>query len=45
LLDDMATAANLRLVERRGGWNGETFGESSSRHVSIYARAHRTLTA
>ena len=45
LLDDMAAAANLRLVERRGGWNGETFGESSSRHVSIYARAHRTLTA
>lgn len=45
LLDDMAAAANLRLVERRGGWNGETFGESSSRHISIYARAHRTLTA
>lgn len=45
LLDDMAAAANLRLVERHAGWNGETFGESSSRHVSIYAPAHRTLTA
>lgn len=45
LLDDMAAAANLRLVERRAGWNGETFGESSSRHVSIYGPAHRTLTA
>ena len=45
LLDDMAAAANLRLVERRAGWNGEIFGESSNRHVSIYAPAHRTLTA
>ncbi len=45
LLDDMAAAANLRLVERHGGWHGETFGASSSRHVSIYAPAHRTLTA
>ena len=45
LLDDMAAAADLRLVERRGGWNGEVFGESSGRHVSIYARSHRTLTA
>jgi SAM-dependent methyltransferase len=45
VLDDMAKAANLRLVERHAGWNGETFGESSDRHVSIYARLHRTLTA
>ena len=37
-LDLMARIAGLRLVDRFGGWNRETFTADSSRHVSIYAR-------
>jgi len=38
-LDDMAGAANLRLAERHGGWNGEEFDDTSARHVSLYVHA------
>jgi SAM-dependent methyltransferase len=39
-LDDLAAAAGLRLVERRGGWRGEPFTATSGAHVSVYAPAH-----
>lgn len=35
-LDLMARLAGLRLRERMGGWEAETFGASSLRHVSVY---------
>jgi hypothetical protein len=35
-LDLMARFAGLRLQERVGGWRGEPFTATSSRHVSIY---------
>jgi SAM-dependent methyltransferase len=35
-LDLMARFAGLRLQERAGGWRGEPFTATSSRHVSIY---------
>jgi len=38
-LDDLASAAGLRLVERHAGWRGEPFTPSSDAHVSIYAPA------
>ncbi|MFZ0323192.1 MAG: class I SAM-dependent methyltransferase [Actinomycetes bacterium] len=37
-LDLMARFAGLRLRDRWGGWNGEPFTSSSSRHVSVYGR-------
>jgi SAM-dependent methyltransferase len=35
-LDDLAAAAGLRLEDRWSGWCGETFTDSSPRHVSVY---------
>lgn len=35
-LDLMARLAGLQLRERAGGWRGEPFNATSSRHVSIY---------
>jgi hypothetical protein len=35
----MARIAGLRLVDRWGGWNAQPFTASSSRHISVYARA------
>jgi SAM-dependent methyltransferase len=37
-LDLAAALAGLRLRERWGGWERETFGPQSRRHVSIYER-------
>jgi len=37
-LDLMARTAGLRLKERWGGWNRESFTSTSSRHVSVYGR-------
>ena len=37
-LDAMADAAGLSLESRCAGWHDEHFDESSSHHVSIYAR-------
>jgi hypothetical protein len=37
-LDLMARLAGLRLVDRWGGWKGEPFDASSTRHVSVYGR-------
>jgi len=34
--DLMARIAGLRLRDRWGGWNGEPFEASSTRHVSVY---------
>ncbi|HMD92338.1 MAG TPA: class I SAM-dependent methyltransferase [Trebonia sp.] len=36
--DLMARIAGLRLRERWGGWNGESFTAASWRHVSVYER-------
>ena len=38
-LDLMARLAGLRLRERWGGWEGESFTAASARHVSVYERA------
>jgi SAM-dependent methyltransferase len=38
-LDLMARAAGLRLRDRWGGWRGEPFSSSSTKHVSLYAQA------
>jgi SAM-dependent methyltransferase len=35
-LDLMARIAGLRLRSRAGGWSGEPFDASSSKHISIY---------
>ena len=35
-MDLMARLAGLRLRERHGGWSGERFAASSTRHVSVY---------
>jgi hypothetical protein len=37
--DLMARIADLRLRERWGGWNGESYIAGSWRHVSVYERA------
>ena len=37
-LDALAAEAGLHLVERHAGWRGEPFTESSTAHVSTYAR-------
>jgi SAM-dependent methyltransferase len=37
-LDLMARIAGLRLLDRSGGWKGEPFDASSTRHVSVYGR-------
>jgi hypothetical protein len=37
-LDALAAEAGLHLVERHAGWRGEPFAESSTAHVSTYAR-------
>lgn len=37
--DLMARLAGLRLRDRWGGWNGEPFTATSSRHISVYERA------
>ena len=37
-LDLMARIAGLRLKERWGGWQGEPFNGSSTKHVSVYGR-------
>jgi hypothetical protein len=37
--DLMARIAGLRLRERWGGWNGETYQASSWRHISVYERS------
>jgi hypothetical protein len=37
-LDLMARLAGLWLVDRWGGWKGEPFDASSTRHVSVYGR-------
>ena len=37
-LDLMARIAGLRLKERYGGWQGESFTGSSWRHISVYGR-------
>jgi hypothetical protein len=37
-LDLMARIAGLRLKDRWGGWQGETFTAASWRHVSVYGR-------
>ena len=38
-LDQLATAAGLRLDERFGGWDGEPFDDASAIHVSVYRAA------
>lgn len=35
-LDEMATAAGLRLAERWADWAGTPFDERSERHISVY---------
>jgi SAM-dependent methyltransferase len=35
-LDELAAAAGLVLVDRRAGWRGEPFTDTSSSHVSTY---------
>jgi hypothetical protein len=37
-LDLMARIAGLRLKERWGGWNRESFNSGSGAHVSVYLR-------
>ena len=37
-LDLMARLAGLRLQDRWGGWNRETFNSTSNTHVSVYGR-------
>lgn len=37
-MDLMARISGLRLIRRTGGWQGEPFTASSTRHVSVYAR-------
>jgi ubiquinone/menaquinone biosynthesis C-methylase UbiE len=37
-IDLMAKLADLRLVERWGGWHREPFTAASTRHVSVYGR-------
>lgn len=38
-MDLMARIAGLRLVGRWGDWNAQPFTASSTRHISVYARA------
>jgi len=38
-LDLMAQLAGLRLIERLGGWHGDSFTDSSPVHISVYERA------
>lgn len=38
-LDLMARIAGLTLLDRRGGWTGESFTARSERHVSVYGLA------
>jgi hypothetical protein len=38
-LDELATEAGLRLVERSAGWRDEPFSPTSAAHVSVYAHA------
>ena len=40
-LDLMARLAGLRLRERFGGWNGESFDARSRWHVSVYEKPRR----
>jgi len=42
-LDVMARLAGLVLVERLGGYDRRPFDATSTRHVSIYGRAHRRV--
>jgi SAM-dependent methyltransferase len=42
-LDVMARLAGLVLVERLGGYDRRPFDATSTRHVSIYRRAHRRV--
>ncbi|HEX3393701.1 MAG TPA: class I SAM-dependent methyltransferase [Acidimicrobiales bacterium] len=37
-VDLMARLGGLELTERWGGWEGQPFAASSSRHVSVYSR-------
>ncbi|MEN3314171.1 MAG: hypothetical protein V7605_405 [Acidimicrobiaceae bacterium] len=37
-VDLMARLGGLELTERWGGWDGQPFAASSSRHVSVYSR-------
>lgn len=37
-MDLMARIGGLRLADRWGGWNGEPFSASSTRHISVYTR-------
>jgi hypothetical protein len=35
-IDDMASAAGLRVKERWSGWRRQPFDEAASEHVSVY---------
>ena len=37
-MDDMATAAGLRLEDRSEDWHGATFDDSSPAHVSVWSK-------
>jgi SAM-dependent methyltransferase len=42
-LDAMAETAGLQLVERYGDYDRQPFDSTSTRHVSVYAAAHRVF--